>query len=333
MNRAFPATRLRRMRKRAATRQWMQETSLHPSQLISPLFVIPGSNQSQTVLALPGVERLSIDRVLRECELLQSLGVLGVALFPVVEPADKSKDAKLAYDPNGLIATAIKQIKAHYPDMIVIADVALDPYTSHGQDGILDDFGYVANDATVKILVRQALMQAEAGADVLAPSDMMDGRVGHIRQALESQNFTETLILSYAVKYASKYYEPFRDAVGSAHHLKGASKQSYQMDPGNWQEAFHEAALDIQEGADMLMIKPGMPYLDVLRGVKDRFQMPTAVYHVSGEYAMLQAAFESGVLQKDAVLLETMRCFRRAGADVIFTYFAKYLAQLLKKTG
>ncbi len=329
LNREYPKTRLRRLRKRVFSRQWAQETALSPAQLICPVFVLPGSKVVQPIEAMPGVNRLSVDALLAECDSLLTLGVMGVALFPVIEVGDKSLYAESAYDPQGLVPKAVQAIKARFPEMAVICDVALDPYTSHGQDGIVDSSGYVLNDKTVEVLVRQALMQAEAGADVLAPSDMMDGRVGVIRSALEQQGFSDTLILSYAAKYASRFYGPFRDAVGSAAQLGAGSKESYQMDPANAQEALHEVALDLAEGADMVMVKPGMPYLDVLSKVKDQFQVPTFAYQVSGEYAMLQAAFDAGVLDEATTLLETFTCFRRAGADVVLTYFAKRIAALL----
>ncbi|MCG8536757.1 MAG: porphobilinogen synthase [Pseudomonadales bacterium] len=327
----FPATRMRRMRKQDFSRRLMRETQLTPSDLIYPMFVLEGKSQREAIPSMPGVERVSLDLLQEEAKQLAALGVPAIALFPVTELDKKSEDAKEAYNPNGLAQRAVKAIKDAAPDMGVITDVALDPFTTHGQDGIIDDTGYVQNDITVEALIKQAQSHAEAGADVVAPSDMMDGRIGAIRQQLEASGHINVCIMSYAAKYASSYYGPFRDAVGSAGNLKGGNKFTYQMDPANRLEALHEVALDLQEGADMVMVKPGMPYLDIVREVKDQFGAPTFVYQVSGEYAMHMAAFENGWLSKEAVTLESLNCIKRAGADGILTYFAKYAAQLLNQ--
>ena len=327
----FPATRMRRMRKQDFSRRLMRETQLTPSDLIYPMFVLEGKGQREAIPSMPGVERVSLDLLQEEAKQLAALGVPAIALFPVTELDKKSEDAKEAYNPNGLAQRAVKAIKDATPDMGVITDVALDPFTTHGQDGIIDDTGYVQNDITVEALIKQAQSHAEAGADVVAPSDMMDGRIGAIRQQLEASGHINVCIMSYAAKYASSYYGPFRDAVGSAGNLKGGNKFTYQMDPANRLEALHEVALDLQEGADMVMVKPGMPYLDIVREVKDQFGAPTFVYQVSGEYAMHMAAFENGWLSKEAVTLESLNCIKRAGADGILTYFAKYAAQLLNQ--
>ncbi|MBA53532.1 MAG: porphobilinogen synthase [Pseudomonadales bacterium] len=327
----FPATRMRRMRRQDFSRRLMRETTLTPSDLIYPMFVLEGSGQRESIPSMPGVERVSLDLLQEEAKHLASLGVPAIALFPVTEQDKKSLDAKEAYNPNGLAQRAIKAIKDAAPEMGVITDVALDPFTTHGQDGIIDEEGYVLNDITVETLIKQAQSHAEAGADVVAPSDMMDGRIGAIRQQLESAGHINVCILAYSAKYASSYYGPFRDAVGSASNLKGGNKFTYQMDPANRQEALHEVALDLQEGADMVMIKPGMPYLDIVRDVKDQFGAPTFVYQVSGEYAMHMAAFQNGWLSQEAVTLESLNCIKRAGADGILTYFAKYAAELLNR--
>lgn len=327
----FPATRMRRMRKQDFSRRLMRETQLTPSDLIYPMFVLEGKGQREAIPSMPGVERVSLDLLQEEAKQLAALGVPAIALFPVTELDKKSEDAKEAYNPNGLAQRAVKAIKDAAPDMGVITDVALDPFTTHGQDGIIDDTGYVQNDITVEALIKQAQSHAQAGADVVAPSDMMDGRIGAIRQQLEASGHINVCIMSYAAKYASSYYGPFRDAVGSAGNLKGGNKFTYQMDPANRLEALHEVALDLQEGADMVMVKPGMPYLDIVREVKDQFGAPTFVYQVSGEYAMHMAAFENGWLSKEAVTLESLNCIKRAGADGILTYFAKYAAQLLNQ--
>ena len=327
----FPATRMRRMRRQDFSRRLMRETSLTPADLIYPMFILEGSGQREPIPSMPGIERVSLDLLEQESKPLASLGVPAIALFPVTAQDKKSLDAKEAYNPDGLAQRAIKAIKDAAPEMGVITDVALDPFTTHGQDGIIDDAGYVLNDITVETLIRQAQSHAEAGADVVAPSDMMDGRIGAIRKQLEASGHINVCILAYSAKYASSYYGPFRDAVGSASNLKGGNKFTYQMDPANRQEALHEVALDLQEGADMVMIKPGMPYLDIVREVKDQFGAPTFVYQVSGEYAMHMAAFQNGWLNRDAVTLESLNCIKRAGADGILTYFAKYAAELLNR--
>jgi porphobilinogen synthase len=327
----FPATRMRRMRRDDFSRRLMRETHLSADDLIYPMFVLEGEGQRQSVPSMPGIERLSIDGIMREAEALLELGVPAIALFPVVPAERKSLDAAEAWNPEGLIQNAVAAIKSEFPELGVITDVALDPYTSHGQDGLIDNAGYVLNDETVAALVRQAASHAEAGADVVAPSDMMDGRIGAIRQALETGDFTNTRILAYSAKYASAFYGPFRDAVGSASALGGADKKTYQMDPGNSDEALREAGMDLAEGADMVMIKPGMPYLDVVRRVKEAFGAPTFVYQVSGEYAMLMAAAENGWLDEQAVALEALGCIKRAGADGILSYFARRAADWLRQ--
>jgi porphobilinogen synthase len=309
----------------------MQENVLSASDLIYPMFILEGVNQRQAVESMPGVERLSIDLLLKEAEELVELGIPAIALFPVTPSNVKTLDAKEAWNPEGLAQRAVRALKAHVPELGVITDVALDPFTTHGQDGIIDDSGYVMNDVTVNALVKQALSHAEAGADIVAPSDMMDGRIASIRQALETAKFINTCILAYSAKYASAYYGPFRDAVGSAQNLGKADKKSYQMDPANSDEALHEVAMDLQEGADMVMIKPGMPYLDIVHRIKTELKAPTFVYQVSGEYAMHMAAIQHGWLDRDKVILESLLCIKRAGADGILTYFAKEAAQLLKQ--
>lgn len=326
---AFPSTRLRRLRAQDFSRRLMRENQLSVNDLIYPMFVCEGSNERQAIGSMPGIERLSIDLLTKEAKLLASLGIPAIALFPVVGSEKKSLLAEEAYNPNGLAQNAIKAIKDAAPELGIITDVALDPYTTHGQDGIIDDRGYVLNDRTVETLCLQAKAQADAGADIVAPSDMMDGRIGAIRQTLESAGHINTCILSYAAKYASAYYGPFRDAVGSAGNLGGGNKYTYQMDPANSNEALHECALDLAEGADMIMVKPGMPYLDIVRRVKDELAVPTYAYQVSGEYAMHCAAFENGWLEKNAVMMESLLAFKRAGADGILTYFAKDVALLL----
>ena len=329
-NRSFPNTRLRRLRYNDNIRAMVQETSIEPKHLIAPVFVIEGKQQRQAVVSMPGVERLSVDLLIEYAKQLLSLGVTTIDLFPVISPNLKSLQAEHAYDENGLACTAIKAIKDALPEMVVMTDVALDPYTTHGQDGIVDDNGYVLNDITVDILAKQALSHARAGADIISPSDMMDGRIAALRQALDGENFINTAIMAYSAKYASAYYGPFRDAVGSAGNLKGGHKKQYQMDFGNRAEALHEVALDIQEGADMVMVKPGQPYLDLVREVKDTFGVPTYAYQVSGEYAMHMAAIQNGWLSED-VILESLLGFRRAGADGILTYFAMTAAQKLNQ--
>jgi len=325
---AFPGRRLRRLRRHDFSRRLVAENQLSVDDLIYPMFVLEGENQHEQVDSMPGVERVSIDLLLKECAQLVDLGIPMVALFPVTPASAKSEMAEAAYDDDGLAQRAVKAIKAEFPELGVLTDVALDPFTIHGQDGILDDSGYVLNDVTTEVLVKQALSHARAGVDVVAPSDMMDGRIGAIRTALEAEGFINTQIMAYSAKYASAFYGPFRDAVGSAGNLKGADKKTYQMDPANSDEALHEIALDIQEGADMVMVKPGMPYLDIVRRAKDTFGLPTFAYQVSGEYAMLQAAIKNGWLGQD-VVEESLLSFKRAGADGILTYFAKSVAERL----
>lgn len=325
----FPFQRPRRLRKDDFSRNLVRENQLSVNDLIYPCFVLEGTNQREAVSSMPGVERLSIDLLLKEAAIIHGLGVPAIALFPVTPDNVKSLDAREAYNPEGLAQRAVRALKTEFPDLGVITDVALDPFTTHGQDGLIDDSGYILNDATVDVLIKQALSHAEAGVDIVAPSDMMDGRIGAIRQALESQGHIHTRILAYSAKYASAFYGPFRDAVGSAANLGSGNKYSYQMDPANSDEALHEVALDIDEGADMVMIKPGMPYLDIVRRVKDSFQKPTFVYQVSGEYAMLKAASQNGWLDEKAVVMESMIAFKRAGADAILTYYAKDIAQWL----
>ncbi len=328
----FPATRMRRIRKNDQIREMVSETQLTAKHLIYPVFVLPGHNQSQDIPSMPKIQRLSMDLLLKKAEQLLELGVSKLALFPVTPQADKSLTAEAAWREDGLVQQTCRLLKKHLPEMVLITDGALDPYTTHGQDGIVDDTGYVLNDETVACLIKQALSHAEAGSDIIAPSDMMDGRIGAIRQALEQNGFIYTNIMAYSAKYASSYYGPFRDAVGSSSNLKGANKYNYQMDIANRTEALHEVALDIQEGADMVMVKPGMPYLDIVREVKDTFAVPTFVYQVSGEYAMHMAAIENGWLSEQ-VILESLLCCRRAGADGILTYFAEVAAQQLKAKG
>ena len=329
MPRQFPASRLRRMRRDDFSRRLMRETHLTCDDLIYPVFVIEGSNRSEAVASMPGVERKTIDLLVTEARQAAALGIPMLALFPVVDSTAKSLLGEEAFNPEGLAQRAIRALKTALPDLGIMTDVALDPFTVHGQDGILDDTGYVQNDVTVATLVRQALSHADAGADVVAPSDMMDGRIGAIRQALEQAGHTNTRIMAYSAKYASAYYGPFRDAVGSAANLAGADKYSYQMDPANTDEALQEVALDIEEGADMVMVKPGMPYLDVVRRVKDTFGVPTMVYQVSGEYVMHMAAIQNGWLSEQ-VILESLLGMKRAGADAILTYFAMRAALMLK---
>jgi len=327
--RGFPATRMRRMRRDDFSRRLMRENRLGPDDLIYPVFVVEGAGERQPVASMPGVFRLSIDELLREAREIAALGIPALALFPSPEAGGKSLDGREAWNPDGLVQRAVAELKAALPALGVICDAALDPYTTHGQDGIIDAGGYVLNDETVEALARQALSQARAGADVIAPSDMMDGRIGAIRAALEAEGHIHTRILAYSAKYASSYYGPFRDAVGSSGSLGGSNKHSYQMDPANSDEALAEVALDLAEGADMVMVKPGMPYLDVVRRVKDAFGAPTFVYQVSGEYAMHQAAAQNGWLDGDAVMLESLLSIKRAGADGILTYFAPAAARLL----
>jgi len=328
-NDSFSAVRMRRMRRDDFSRRLMRENRLDVDDLIYPMFIIEGENQREAVPSMPGIERVSIDQLLIEAGQCVQLGIPAIALFPVAGDSKKSDDAAEAYNPDGLAQRAVRALKQGHPDLGVITDVALDPFTSHGQDGLIDDTGYVLNDETVDVLVKQALSHAEAGADIVAPSDMMDGRIGAIREALEAGGFIHTRILAYSAKYASSFYGPFRDAVGSAANLGAGNKYSYQMDPANSDEAMREVELDINEGADMFMVKPGMPYLDIVRRVKDTFEVPTYVYHVSGEYAMLKAAAQNGWLDEKATVLESLLSFKRAGADGILTYYAKTVAEWL----
>ncbi|QMT33626.1 porphobilinogen synthase [Conchiformibius steedae DSM 2580] len=328
-HRPFPATRMRRMRRDDFSRRLMRETVLTPADLIYPVFVLDGQKREQEIASMPGIKRQSLDLLLHTAEHALKLGIPMLALFPVVD-GNKSADAAEAYNPEGLVQTAVRTLRREFPELGVMTDVALDPYTLSGQDGLTDNTGYVLNDETVAVLVKQALSHAEAGAQVVAPSDMMDGRIGAIRQALEQHGHIHTRIMAYSAKYASAFYGPFRDAVGSAGNLGKSTKDSYQMDPANSDEALHEIALDIQEGADMVMVKPGMPYLDIVRRVKDQFGVPTFAYQVSGEYAMLQAAAQNGWLDGDKVMLESLLAFKRAGADGILTYFALRAAELLQ---
>lgn len=328
---AFPYTRMRRMRKNDFSRRLMRENSLSVDDLIYPMFVLEGEDRRESVDSMPGVERFSLNLLLEEIQEVVDLGIPAVALFPVISQDKKSLMAEEAFNPEGLAQTAVGAIKSRFPELGVITDVALDPFTVHGQDGIMDDDGYIVNDVTTDVLVKQALSHADAGADIVAPSDMMDGRIGEIRDALELSGHHNVSILAYSAKYASSYYGPFRDAVGSAGNLKGADKKNYQMDPANADEALREVALDIDEGADMVMVKPGMPYLDIVKSVKETFQVPTFAYQVSGEYAMHMAAIQNGWLAKDAIILESLIAFKRAGADGILTYFAKDAAMLLQK--
>jgi porphobilinogen synthase len=326
----FPAARPRRLRRDAFTRNLVREHALTPHDLIYPVFILEGANQRQAVASMPCVERLSIDLLLPVAQECVDLGIPVMALFPVIDASLKTPDGQEAWNPQGLVPRAVSELKKHFPDLGVMTDVALDPFTSHGQDGVLDATGYILNDETTALLVKQALCQAQAGVDIVAPSDMMDGRIGAIRQALEKAGFIHTRIMAYSAKYASAFYGPFRDAVGSASNLGKADKKVYQMDPGNSNEALREVALDIAEGADMVMVKPGMPYLDIVRRVKDEFQVPTFAYQVSGEYAMLKAAAQNGWLAHDAVMMESLLAFKRAGADGILTYFAREAARLLR---
>ena len=308
----------------------VREHRLHPSDLILPVFVTAGHDRTQDVASMPGVQRVTLDRLLPVAEDCMTLGIPVLALFPVIETALKTEDGREALNPEGLVPTVVRELKRRFPDLGVLTDVALDPYTSHGQDGLLDASGYIVNDTTVDVLRRQALVHAEAGVDIVAPSDMMDGRIGAIRQALEAGGFVHTKIMAYSAKYASAFYGPFRDAVGSAANLGKSNKKVYQMDPANSDEALREVALDLAEGADMVMVKPGMPYLDIVRRVKDEFKVPTFAYQVSGEYAMLKAAAANGWLDHDAVMMESLLAFKRAGADGVLTYFALDAARLMQ---
>ncbi len=331
---AFPATRMRRMRRDDFSRRLMRESSLSADDFIYPVFVLAGRGRTEAVASMPGVERMSLDKLLPAAEHAARLGIPALALFPVIDADRKSPAAEEAWNPEGLVPTVVAALKKELPELGVITDIALDPYTSHGQDGLIDPAdptGYVMNDETVEALVKQALCHAGAGADVVAPSDMMDGRIGAVRAALDAEKFIHTRILAYSAKYASSFYGPFRDAVGSAANLGKGNKYTYQMDPGNSDEALREIALDLDEGADMVMVKPGMPYLDIVRRVKDEFGVPTYAYQVSGEYAMLKAAAANGWLNNDACMLEALLCFKRAGADGILTYFAVEAAEALRR--
>ncbi len=328
---AFPAARPRRLRRDAFTRALVREHSLSANDLILPVFIHEGENRLDAVASMPGVSRQSLDHLLRTAEQCVELGVPVMALFPVIDASLKTPDGAEALNPNGLVPRAVREVKKHFPELGLLTDVALDPFTSHGQDGVIDERGYIINDATVEILAKQARVQADAGVDIVAPSDMMDGRIGAIRQALETRGHIHTRIMAYSAKYASSFYGPFRDAVGSAANLGKADKKTYQMDPGNSDEALREVALDLAEGADMVMVKPGMPYLDIVRRVKDEFRVPTFAYQVSGEYAMVKAASANGWLDHDAVMMESLLAFKRAGADGVLSYFALDAAQLLKK--
>lgn len=328
----FPMSRPRRMRRDEFSRRLMREHVLTSNDLIYPVFVLEGENRTEDVASMPGVQRQSIDVLLKTAAECVALGIPAIALFPVVDQAGKSLDAAEAWNPDGLVPRTIKALKSAFPDLGVITDVALDPYTSHGQDGLIDETGYVLNDETIAVLVKQALSHAAAGADVVAPSDMMDGRIGAIREALEQSGHIHTRILAYSAKYASAFYGPFRDAVGSAANLGKGNKSTYQMDPANSDEAIREVSLDIAEGADMFMVKPGMPYLDIVRRVKTELQVPTYAYQVSGEYAMLKAASQNGWLDEKACVMEALLAFKRAGADGILTYFALDVARWLKQS-
>ncbi|MCE2870574.1 MAG: porphobilinogen synthase [Oxalobacteraceae bacterium] len=329
-NPQFPFIRMRRMRRDGFSRDLMRENIITASDLIYPVFILDGKNKREPVASMPGVERVSVDLLLPIAEDCVKLGIPVLALFPVIDPLLKTPDGIEATNPEGLVPRAVRELKARFPELGILTDVALDPYTSHGQDGVLDTHGYVLNDETTPLLVRQSLVQASAGVDIVAPSDMMDGRIGAIRAALENEHHIHTRIMAYSAKYASAFYGPFRDAVGSAANLGKGSKATYQMDPGNSDEALREVALDIAEGADMVMVKPGMPYLDIVRRVKDEFNMPTFAYQVSGEYAMIKAAAQNGWVDHDKTMMEAMLCFKRAGANGVLTYFARDIARLCK---
>ncbi len=329
---SYPRLRMRRMRRDEFSRRLMRENHLSADDFIYPMFILEGSKQREAVPSMPGVERVSVDLLLQQAEECLKLGIPAIALFPVVPAEKKSLDAAEAYNPDGLAQRAVRALKKEFPELGVMTDVALDPFTTHGQDGLIDDTGYVLNDETVEVLTKQAVSHAEAGADIVGPSDMMDGRIDEIRRALENADLIHTRILAYSAKYASSFYGPFRDAVGSATNLAGGNKYSYQMDPANSDEALREVELDLLEGADMVMIKPGMPYLDIVRRIKDTFGAPTYVYHVSGEYAMLKAAAQNGWLNEKACVLETLLSFKRAGADGILTYYAMDAARWLKES-
>jgi porphobilinogen synthase len=329
----YPATRMRRMRRDPFSRALMRENTVTASDLIYPVFILDGENQRQQVASMPGVERLSVDLLMGVAEECVALGIPVLALFPVIDASLKTYDGVEATNPDGLVPRAVRRLKQQFPQLGILTDVALDPYTTHGQDGLPDETGYIVNEKTIEMLTRQALAQAEAGVDIVAPSDMMDGRMGAIRNALEAKGFIHTRLMAYSAKYASAFYGPFRDAVGSAANLGKADKNTYQMDPANTDEALREVAMDLAEGADMVMVKPGMPYLDVVRRVKDEFKVPTFAYQVSGEYAMIKAAAQNGWLDHDKVMMESMMAFKRAGADGVLTYFALDVARKLKAGG
>jgi porphobilinogen synthase len=326
----FPARRMRRLRRTGFLRNMVRESSLSPADFIYPVFILDGKNQRQTVASMPGIERVSVDLLFPVCEEAVALGIPAIALFPVIDTSRKTPGGEEAFNPRGLVPRAVKELKQRFPELGVVCDVALDPYTSHGQDGLIDDSGYILNDETNAVLKKQALCQAHAGVDIVAPSDMMDGRIGAIRGALDSQGYIHTAIMAYSAKYASAFYGPFRDAVGSAGNLGKSDKKNYQMDPGNCDEALREIALDLQEGADMVMVKPGMPYLDIVASCKSTFGAPTFVYQVSGEYAMLKAAAQNGWLDGNACMMESLLGFKRAGADGVLTYFALEASRLLR---
>jgi porphobilinogen synthase len=327
----YPLQRPRRLRRDTYTRALVRENELRVSDLIYPVFVLEGQGLVQDVASMPGVQRRSLDQLLPVAESCVAAGIPVMALFPVLDSHGKTADGREAYNPDGLVPRVVSELKRRFPELGVMTDIALDPYTSHGQDGLIDDNGYVLNDETIEVLVKQALVQAQAGVDIVAPSDMMDGRIGAIRRALEAQHLVHTRIMAYSAKYASAFYGPFRDAVGSSGNLGKSNKKVYQMDPGNSDEALREVALDLAEGADMVMVKPGMPYLDIVRRVKDEFRVPTFAYQVSGEYAMLKAAAANGWLDHDAVMMESLLAFKRAGADGVLTYFALEAAAALRK--
>ncbi len=328
---SFPSSRPRRLRRDAFTRALVREHRLAPEDLILPVFMLDGSGRTEEVASMPGVQRRSIDGLFAIAEQCLALGVPVMALFPVIDPGRKTPDGREALNPDGLVPRAVRELKQRFPELGLLTDVALDPFTTHGQDGLIDEAGYILNDLTVEVLQQQALIQAEAGVDIVAPSDMMDGRIGAIRNALESKGQIHTRIMAYSAKYASAFYGPFRDAVGSKGNLGKSDKKTYQMDPGNSNEALREVALDIAEGADMVMVKPGMPYLDIVRRVKDQFGMPTFAYQVSGEYSMIKAAAANGWLDHDAAMMEALLAFRRAGADGVLSYFALDAARLLRR--
>lgn len=326
----FPQRRMRRLRRTAFLRDMVRESALSPADFIYPVFLLDGSKQRQSIGSMPGIERVSLDLLFAVCEEALTLGIPAVALFPVIDAANKSPGGEEACNEDGLVPRAVRELKARFPQLGIICDVALDPYTSHGQDGLIDESGYILNDETLAVLERQALTQARAGADIVAPSDMMDGRIGAIRGALDAQGHIHTAIMAYSAKFASKFYGPFREALGSSGNLGASDKKNYQMDPGNSDEALREIALDLEEGADMVMVKPGMPYLDIVRRCKEKFGAPTFAYQVSGEYAMLKAAAQNGWLDGEACMMESLLGFKRAGADGVLTYFALEASRLLK---